>query len=321
MPGFPWKKFRRSAEVNSNSDWMSQLPPKLHTVPLYDLAIPGSHDSITYDLDVNSSIVEPQKLRRFSKICCVRKIVHRWASTQDATVTEQLDAGVRYLDLRIARKPNDPDPTRLYFYHGLYTRTDVETVLREILEWAKRHPKEILNLAFSNFRGFEKQSEQMLHNHLIKSIKTLFGDRLVPRWSKNKHTLKSCWDIDKNIIVSYDYKANQDLWMKITYFYGNSMKPADIESRLCRALEKERPYQYFFVCGLNLTLPNDARILKYILRLCDNFHNVILRSLPKMVQWLKKQSGQKMNIVASDMVTRDDFVTTVIELNSINGKA
>ncbi|XP_047465397.1 PI-PLC X domain-containing protein 1-like isoform X2 [Mugil cephalus] len=263
MPGFPWKKFRRSAEVNSNSDWMSQLPPKLHTVPLYDLAIPGSHDSITYDLDVNSSIVEPQKLRRFSKICCVRKIVHRWASTQDATVTEQLDAGVRYLDLRIARKPNDPDPTRLYFYHGLYTRTDVE----------------------------------------------------------NKHTLKSCWDIDKNIIVSYDYKANQDLWMKITYFYGNSMKPADIESRLCRALEKERPYQYFFVCGLNLTLPNDARILKYILRLCDNFHNVILRSLPKMVQWLKKQSGQKMNIVASDMVTRDDFVTTVIELNSINGKA
>lgn len=45
---------------------------------------------------------------------------------QEATITEQLDAGVRYFDLRIARKPNDTDPTRLYFYHGLYTRTDVE---------------------------------------------------------------------------------------------------------------------------------------------------------------------------------------------------
>ncbi len=45
---------------------------------------------------------------------------------QEDTITEQLDAGVRYFDLRIARKPNDTDPKRLYFYHGLYTRTDVE---------------------------------------------------------------------------------------------------------------------------------------------------------------------------------------------------
>lgn len=45
---------------------------------------------------------------------------------QDESITKQLDAGVRYFDLRIARKPNDTDPTRLYFYHGLYTRTDVE---------------------------------------------------------------------------------------------------------------------------------------------------------------------------------------------------
>lgn len=45
---------------------------------------------------------------------------------QDENITKQLNAGVRYFDLRIARKPNDPKPTRLYFYHGLYTHTDVE---------------------------------------------------------------------------------------------------------------------------------------------------------------------------------------------------
>lgn len=53
-----------------------------------------------------------------------------WLLWQEATITNQLDAGVRYFDLRIARKPNDPDPTRLYFYHGLYTRTDVEVKTR-----------------------------------------------------------------------------------------------------------------------------------------------------------------------------------------------
>lgn len=41
----------------------------------------------------------------------------------------QLEAGVRYFDLRIARKRNDHHPTRLYFYHGLYTSTDVEVII------------------------------------------------------------------------------------------------------------------------------------------------------------------------------------------------
>lgn len=45
---------------------------------------------------------------------------------QNETITKQLDAGVRYFDLRIARKPRDTNSTRLYFHHGLYTKSDVE---------------------------------------------------------------------------------------------------------------------------------------------------------------------------------------------------
>lgn len=54
-----------------------------------------------------------------------------WWLLQDENLTKQLNAGVRYFDLRIARKPNDPNPTRLYFYHGLYTHTTVE--VKEIM--------------------------------------------------------------------------------------------------------------------------------------------------------------------------------------------
>lgn len=72
----------------------------------------------------------------------------------------------------------------------------------------------------------------------------------------------------------------------------------------------------FYVCGLNLTLPEDARILLYILRMCDNFTNVVHRSLPRLLQWVKKQAGKTpMNIIASDIVTRDQFVPTIVGLN------
>uniref|UniRef100_UPI0037E75ABA PI-PLC X domain-containing protein 1-like isoform X1 n=2 Tax=Semicossyphus pulcher TaxID=241346 RepID=UPI0037E75ABA len=296
----------------SYSDWMSQLPPELHNISLFQLAIPGSHDSMSYDLDISSSIIEPDRLKRFSKIYCARKIVCKWSVTQEETITKQLEAGARYFDLRIARKPNDTHPTRLYFYHGLYTRTDVETVLKVINEWAERHPKEILILALSHF----KEMDGNLHVHLINFIKTLFGAKLFLK--TEIPTLKRCWDKGRNIIVSYDYPANHhiEFWKKIKYFYGNSMDPTKVESELRQVLEKSRPSYCFFVCGLNLTLPDDVRILRYIIRLCDNLANVIQRSLPRLLQWMKYQAGKTpVNIVASDLVTRDDFVQMVVKLN------
>ncbi|XP_074519928.1 PI-PLC X domain-containing protein 1-like [Halichoeres trimaculatus] len=306
------KQNNAGAEITNYSDWMSQLPPQLHNVPLFRLAIPGSHDSMSYNLDINSSIVEPERVKRFSKIYCVRKIVRRWAVTQEETITKQLDAGVRFFDMRIARKPNDTNPTRLFFYHGLYTRTDVEVKLGV---WAEKHPKEILILALSNFKNTDKQ----LHIHLINFIKTLFKARLFPR--SEIPTLKRCWDSGRNVIVSYDYSINQhiELWRKMTYYYGNSMDPTKVEAELRKALEKPRQSHCFLVCGLNLTLPSDVRILRYILRLCDNFANTVQRSLPRLLQWVKEQAGKTpVNVIASDLVTRDGFVPMIVRLNFSN---
>ncbi|XP_068439928.1 PI-PLC X domain-containing protein 1-like [Clinocottus analis] len=305
-------------KITSYCDWMSQLPVELHDIPLYDLAIPGSHDSMSYDLDIDSPIIEPDRLKILSKIYCARKIVRKWATTQEETITKQLDAGVRYFDLRIARKARDSNATQLYFHHGLYTHTDVETVLKEIKDWAERHPKEILILALSNFKGFDKAIAAQLHKHLIGFIKTLFGAKLIH--IRDKLTLRSCWDKGKNVIVSYDYPTTQhgDIWSKIPYFYGDTMNTTKLESKLRHVLETARPVKYFFVCGLNLTLPGDFRILQYILRLCDNLANVIRRGLPRLLLWVKQQAAKTpMNIVASDLVTRNDFVKTVIELNAL----
>lgn len=42
----------------------------------------GSHDSMSYDLDIRSPIIEPDSLKRLSWIYCARKIVRKWAITQ-----------------------------------------------------------------------------------------------------------------------------------------------------------------------------------------------------------------------------------------------
>lgn len=48
----------------------------------------GSHDSLSYDLDVSSAIIEPDNLKRFSWIYCLRRIVRTWGMTQVRGVSD-----------------------------------------------------------------------------------------------------------------------------------------------------------------------------------------------------------------------------------------
>ncbi|RXM35341.1 PI-PLC X domain-containing protein 1 [Acipenser ruthenus] len=91
----------------------------------------GSHNSITYCLDKNNRSpvdhTQPDFLKKLDKYMkpIIRPFVYKWSITQESTVKEQLDEGVRYCDLRIAHKPSD-DSCDLYFYHGVYTTITVE---------------------------------------------------------------------------------------------------------------------------------------------------------------------------------------------------
>ncbi|XP_064223908.1 PI-PLC X domain-containing protein 1-like [Aotus nancymaae] len=88
---------------------------------------------------------------------------------------EQLDAGVRYLDLQIALML-DGSEKNLQFVHMVYTMALVEDTLPEISEWLERHPREVVILACRNFEGLSED----LHDYLI-CIKTIFGEMLCPR--------------------------------------------------------------------------------------------------------------------------------------------
>uniref|UniRef100_A0A3P8VBD0 PI-PLC X domain-containing protein 1-like n=1 Tax=Cynoglossus semilaevis TaxID=244447 RepID=A0A3P8VBD0_CYNSE len=67
-------------------DWMSCLPAELLDVPLWNLAIPGSHDSMSFCLDLSSPVLgsEPVALKvlEFLFPCFTRPCIYRWATTQ-----------------------------------------------------------------------------------------------------------------------------------------------------------------------------------------------------------------------------------------------
>ncbi|XP_012919883.1 PI-PLC X domain-containing protein 1 isoform X7 [Mustela putorius furo] len=305
----------RSLPCTTNADWMSALCPVLWDVPLHQLSIPGSHDTMTYCLNKTSPISQAQSrlLQVLGKVlpCVTRPVVLRWSTTQVLGVTEQLDAGVRYLDLRIAHM-RDGSEKNLHFVHMVYTTALVEDTLTEISEWLESHPREVVILACRDFEGMTDG----LHEYLVACIRNIFGDMLCPRGEMP--TLNQMWSRGQQVILSYEEDSvvnrHAELWPGIPYWWGDQVKPQELIRYLERMKSCGRPGG-LFVAGINLT-ENLAYVLGHP---TESLRKMTLPSLPCLRAWVRDQSpgpgAQCTNIIAGDFIGADAFVGDVIRLN------
>ncbi|XP_005732467.1 PI-PLC X domain-containing protein 1 [Pundamilia nyererei] len=297
--------------------WMSHLPCALWDVPLFHLAIPGSHNAITYCLDTDDrspiDLMQPDMLQKLDKFMkpLIRPFVYKWAKTQECCIKHQLDCGVRYCDLRIAHRPNDSS-THLYFYHGVYTTLTVETVLTEIREWLDAHPKEVVVLSFSHFLGLSQE----LHAVLLTTIRTVFASKLCPK--KAEVTLRKLWASGYQVIASYEHSTERrhtELWPDIPYWWANKCKAEALIDEFERMKQQNRRPGGFFVTGINLT-----EDLKYICtHPTESLKDLVMSTYPTLLGWVKEQTpGEEdgsLNIIAGDFVSESRFVPTVVALN------
>ena len=97
--------FSQSTSCPNRSEWMRNAP-WLHNRSLYEITLPGTHDSGAYMLYnhylrgfVADWIEHAMELAQLLHID-VYHIVKMWALSQTGSVAEQLRAGARYIDLR-----------------------------------------------------------------------------------------------------------------------------------------------------------------------------------------------------------------------------
>ncbi|XP_067358217.1 PI-PLC X domain-containing protein 1-like isoform X2 [Channa argus] len=299
--------------LGGNTDWMSGLHEVLRDVPLWNLAIPGSHDSMSFCLDVSSPVLrsEPCVLRVTDWLfpCWTRPCVSRWATTQ-CVLREQCDLGIRFLDLRIAKKPAGGG--KLFFAHGIYTLISVKEALNELATWLDAHPKEIVIISCSHFESLTDED----HISLVEFIITLFADKLCS--SQETPTLRSCWSRGQQVVVSYGNQQmvlqHPELWAEIPYWYADSSDPEKVISYLEDQQHRGRPAG-FYVSGLNLT--EDA--LYVFLHPLENMRKMTTKALSELLSWASEQhpgpGAGGVNIVCCDFVGLGQFCSVVIGLN------
>ncbi|KAI9896082.1 hypothetical protein N3K66_008982 [Trichothecium roseum] len=133
------------ADLALHPRWMEPIPD---AAPLTSLSIPGTHDTMTYRVDVLPS---PERLQ-----------------CQNLNLSTQLGAGMRYFDIR-ARL--EDDALRIYHADG-FTGFDLEDVLLDMFAFLDENPSEALvvrlkeegkPLGDSNTISFEESFNEYLH--------------------------------------------------------------------------------------------------------------------------------------------------------------
>eukprot|EP00558_Chaetoceros_sp_UNC1202_P013838 CAMPEP_0197240110 /NCGR_PEP_ID=MMETSP1429-20130617/6465_1 /TAXON_ID=49237 /ORGANISM="Chaetoceros sp., Strain UNC1202" /LENGTH=132 /DNA_ID=CAMNT_0042699687 /DNA_START=143 /DNA_END=538 /DNA_ORIENTATION=- len=130
---------------------------------LADLSLPGTHDSISYDLSLTISKngiddhdLLSNWLRRWSKIYPpssgtaegeLEDFIRLQAKTQQLDIVQQLDNGIRFIDLRIMLESDElntaSDASQWYYIHCMQSNKPALSYLKSIREWLVVHPREI----------------------------------------------------------------------------------------------------------------------------------------------------------------------------------
>lgn len=308
-------------EAAKYSSWMWQMRDQLKDKPLSSIVLPGTHDSLTYDLNTSTLCSTDPDASAFAK---APKFGIAFAKAQYLTMKEQLERGIRYFDIRLCYQSGDSYPS-----HSLVSNHPFSKDLVQLEEYLKTNPHEIIILDLQHIYGY---NEERLKD-LLDNIRTRFNGKLIS-YEKYKPTSLAgdVWHLDNlvesspNLIVIL---PNTELVNKISkepeysFVWPRSTihspwpNVQDIDSlqKKSSANLQNRDTSNFFANQLLLT-PDTNYILKnpsYSLAI------MAYRDLSSIYSWMwENESGGKLNIVMRDWSNGYDGAIFAMHANNKN---
>ena len=144
-PDPPFPTLPQFSAFPSHTDrWMAEYGDVIGQRPITSVVLPGTHDSATASLELWPTTMqsgsEYDTLRGW--LWLLGPTVRGWSAAQDRSVLEQLNDGIRYLDLRYCW---DSNTSRIRVCHGVFGEDLAET-FRQVAAFldVPGHDREIL---------------------------------------------------------------------------------------------------------------------------------------------------------------------------------
>jgi len=265
-------------------NWMETYGPVIGHLPLNKLTLVCTHDSGTYDMV--SDVSEP------------------WASCQDLNIGDQLNQGVRVLDLRVGCQSDKSGDERLILVHDTWrTKVTLKNALEQVRGFLSRNTREVIILDFHRFVEINGSfDEDELHNVVTNTI----GDLIYPYQNKIP-TLDEIWSTSGRVIVAWSRSDRPG-----SFFPGVNQKwfdktdLANLHSSISEEMRKNHDNDGLWtICAI----------------LTATFGNPIHPLSPDVGNWFQVCSdwAQKANIIALDFVEKTTVVQQAIAECLIKG--
>lgn len=97
----------KTRSYKKNPRWLQEVASKSNEITIKELVLPGTHNSSSYKVNTNNLLSKDNKtFNILSKLGIFKYIIKAWTLNQELNITEQLEAGTRWLDVDVAMKNN-----------------------------------------------------------------------------------------------------------------------------------------------------------------------------------------------------------------------
>jgi hypothetical protein len=294
----------------------------------------GSHISLAIDRDMRMDMdfskcnyEMAEFLRKLPNLAIfnnfrglMKKIWKTWMPKQTLTIPQQLEAGVRYLDLRITKLRG-----AIYGEHGLYTR-QLKRYLKEIREFLEAHPKEVVILHFQTLDQLTRSDKR----HLVTNLFQMFGARLARSGVPGSTTMDFLWKKRKQVIVVF---PDEDMSLLQNHiFYGLVWSDFEVVAPFpqTKTIEELKSYLAELDCedsaAVKAAADKKLHVLKAVLSpdMTMVFGDFKYRSMREMTEeeteftvlnWIFQDPSRKLNIIAVDFVGISTAVSEILQMN------
>jgi hypothetical protein len=175
-----------SVGVSSVHDWMSQDSLYIQDKRIAEIAIPGTHDSGTAGIGGDTG--------------------HTVAATQQKSIPDQLEDGIRYFDLRADEYSGKTcaDGSDFYVYHGdgalrylSYRFRDVLLGIKNFLD-DPNHSKEIIIIDMQGISAGNSGSEAVFFRTVQELLSPYLMDNRIESYQWWRNPIRKIWEYNKS---------------------------------------------------------------------------------------------------------------------------
>lgn len=196
------------------SGWMQNLPDSMKQVSIDQLKLPGSHDSAAYQLNLlgTPGMEKTPSLDWIKEFALLDSTLFHllmvMTITQSLNLYQQLEQGIRALDLRILYNRAED---QFYLSHSFATVNFAEG-LSQIKAFLDAHPAELIIITLTNDSEHGHATIPML-DRVVSLIQSILGVYLIPATTDariaNDMTLAKLVSKNQRILLTIDAALTQ----------------------------------------------------------------------------------------------------------------